>query len=327
MMGRKQAGFKSITNDSLELPPRYIPTYKAIIDYPARLIRIVIPGNSPIIKCGTTRGTPETLVIDQIQRTSAYLEANYVFVSSEEVYRHLYVFSGNLQTLNIIIRVHLKSRSVEKEDLILFYKRMHFSIIGTLAQPNSDQARAFLETFNFITAESNVHFAVILIIPASSRSLSCSLYSKYCSVGIYVCKPFDYTSFACDPQEQKRCTTDYSYFGNRYNGIFPINQSEYMFSAPHIPTDNRPIMPPHIPTDNRPIMPPHIPTDNRPIMPPPIPTDNRPIMPPHISTDTRPIMPPPIPTDNNGVGIKKSKKGKKSKNKRRNKSNNKKSRK
>ena len=75
-----------------------------------------------------------------------------------------------------------------------------------------------------ITNPGNVHFVVILVIPSDARCLDNSLYSEYINLGIYVCKPFDYTRLLNSKLTQ--CTKDYSYVGYRYQNIFPIKNVE-----------------------------------------------------------------------------------------------------
>jgi hypothetical protein len=55
-----------------------------------------------------------------------------------------------------------------------------------------------------------------------------SIYSKYIPLGVYICKPFEYTKQVKDKFE---ITSYYSYVANRYVNdvgipVFPINQSE-----------------------------------------------------------------------------------------------------
>ena len=75
-----------------------------------------------------------------------------------------------------------------------------------------------------ITNPGNVHFVVILVIPSHARCLDNSLYSEYINLGIYVCKPFDYTRLL--NSKLTECTKDYSYVGYRYQNIFPIKNVE-----------------------------------------------------------------------------------------------------
>lgn len=175
-----------------------------------------------LIKCGNTARNTEESVIRQIQITSKYLQDNYIIIGHEEVFRYNFIFRDVINSENIVMKVTLKNKNND-EILILFYKKMFFSKLNSEIIPKGEQI-VYNENIDNITKDGNVHYVVILVIPSTSHCLSNSLYSEYIHLGIYICKPFEYTRSINSRKTQ--CTKDYSYVGYRYENIFPIKNIE-----------------------------------------------------------------------------------------------------
>jgi hypothetical protein len=223
---RKQPGFESIIDQNINLSQKYISKYSFIIHDSNREKYIFDKKNIPI-KCGSTRSVTEENVIHQIQSTSSYLEDNYVILSYEEIFRYNFVFRGVINSENIVMKVTLKNKNTD-ETIILFYKKMFFSKLNSQIAPSGGTAM-YDRNIDLITKDGNEHFVVILVIPGTSRCLNNSLYSEYIHLGIYVCKPFEYTRTI--NLQTKQCTKDYSYVGYRYENIFPIKNIENTLSS------------------------------------------------------------------------------------------------
>lgn len=220
-ISRSQPGFTSITEQSVNITQQYISTHSFILHDSNREKYILDNKNIPI-KCGNTSRNTEESVIRQIQFTSKYLEDNYIILEQEEIFRYNFIFRDVINSENIVIKVTLKNKNTD-EIIMLFYKKMIFSKLNPIASPSGSQI-IYNKTIDAITNAGNKHFVVILVIPSTARCLSNSLYSEYIHLGIYVCKPFDYTRYLSTKKSE--CTKDYSYVGYRYENIFPIKNIE-----------------------------------------------------------------------------------------------------
>jgi hypothetical protein len=218
---RSQPGFTSITEQSVNITQQYINIHSFILHDSNREKYIFDNKNIPI-KCGNTSRNTEESVIRQIQTTSRYLEDNYIILEQEEIFRYNFIFRDVINSENIVIKVTLKNKNTD-EIIMLFYKKMIFTKLNPIASPSGNQI-IYNKTIDEITNAGNKHFVVILVIPSTARCLSNSLYSEYIHLGIYVCKPFDYTKYI--NTKKTECTKDYSYVSYRYENIFPIKNIE-----------------------------------------------------------------------------------------------------
>ena len=120
------------------------------------------------------------------------------------------------------MKVTLKDKHSE-ETIIMFYKKMFFSKLNS-DDAKSREQKEYNNNISKITNNGNEHFVVILVIPSTANCLSNGLYTEYIHLGIFVCKPFEYTSSI--NSRNTKCTKDYSYVGYRYVNIFPIKNIE-----------------------------------------------------------------------------------------------------
>lgn len=220
-ISRSQPGFTSITEQNINITQKYINRHSFVLHDSNREKYLLDNKNIPV-KCGITTRTTEENVIKQIQSTSRYLEDNYIIIGHEELFRYNFIFRDVINSNNIVMKVTLKNKNTD-ESIILFYKKMFFSELNSIAPPSREQI-TYDKTIDTITNDGNVHFVVILVIPSTAYCLSNSLYSEYIHLGIYVCKPFEYTRGLNSRTTQ--CTKDYSYVGYRYENIFPIKNIE-----------------------------------------------------------------------------------------------------
>jgi hypothetical protein len=220
-ISRSQPGFTSITEQNINISQEYINRHSFVLHDSNREKYLLDNKNIPV-KCGITTRTTEENVIKQIQSTSKYLEDNYIIIGHEELFRYNFIFRDVINSNNIVMKVTLKNKNTD-DSIILFYKKMFFSKLNSIAPPSREQI-IYDKTINSITNDGNTHFVVILVIPMTAHCLSNSLYSEYIHLGIYVCKPFEYTSGLNSRTTQ--CTKDYSYVGYRYENIFPIKNIE-----------------------------------------------------------------------------------------------------
>lgn len=217
---RSQPGFVSITSQNINLSQKYISKHTLILHSSKREKYLIDPKTIPI-KCGMTPNISEENVINQIQTTSKYLENNYIILHQEEIFRYNFLFRDVINSENIMMKVILKNKNTD-ETIILFYKKIIFYKLNVKIT-NKEQVK-YNVNINMITNSGNEHFVVILVIPSTSHCLNNSLYSEYIHLGIYVCKPFDYTKYL--NSKTSECTKDYSYIGYRYKNIFPIKNIE-----------------------------------------------------------------------------------------------------
>lgn len=224
-ISRSQPGFISITHENIKLTQEYINKNLPILHDSNREKFFIPSGNLPI-KCGFTVNYPEQSVIRQIQSVSQYLQNSYTILDYEEMFHYNFIFRDVINSENIVVKVTLKHKNTN-QTIILFYKKMVFSKLESKT-PVPGVSRKKQEEFDMnidsITNPGNVHFVVILVIPSEARCLDNSLYSEYINLGIYVCKPFDYTRLL--NSKLTECTKDYSYVGYRYQNIFPIKNVE-----------------------------------------------------------------------------------------------------
>lgn len=226
-----QPEFESIISENIKLTQEYITKYKRILNDQKRqniLKQGIIKPGTPIgiTSCGTTQGINEGSVVREIQETSTNLESNYKIVSSEEIFRYSFVFRDVINSENIVMKVILENIKNSNEKIILFYKKMIFTKLNISPYDGN---------IDLITSNGNEHFVVMLVIPYSAQCLNNGLYSAYINLGIYVCKPFDYTRYINRTEIETlgifknppiQCTNDYSYVGYRYINIFPIKYIE-----------------------------------------------------------------------------------------------------
>lgn len=220
-ISRSQPGFTSITEQNINISQEYINKHSFIL-HDSNREKYILENKNMLIKCGNTARNTEESVIRQIQITSKYLQDNYIIIGHEEVFRYNFIFRDVINSENIVMKVTLKNKNND-EILILFYKKMFFSKLNSEITPKGEQI-VYNENIDNITKDGNVHFVVILVIPSTSRCLSNSLYSEYIHLGIYICKPFEYTRSINSRKTQ--CTKDYSYVAYRYENIFPIKNIE-----------------------------------------------------------------------------------------------------
>jgi len=229
-ISRSQPGFISITHENIKLTQEYINKNLPILHDSNREKFFIPSGNLPI-KCGFTVNYPEQSVIRQIQSVSQYLQNSYTILDYEEMFHYNFIFRDVINSENIVVKVTLKHKNTN-QTIILFYKKMVFSKLESKT-PVPGVTRKKQEEFDMnidsITNPGNVHFVVILVIPSEARCLDNSLYSEYINLGVYVCKPFDYTRLLNSKLTQ--CTKDYSYVGYRYQNIFPIKNVENLLST------------------------------------------------------------------------------------------------
>jgi hypothetical protein len=211
-----QPSFESIIDQNLNLSQEYINKHLFIINDSNRE-KYLFDKDKMIIKCGASLFKEEN-VIRQIQTTSSYLENNYVILGHEELFRYNFVFRDIINSVNIVLKVTLKNK-ITNEIIIVFYKKMFFSKLHSIITPSIEDLM-YDKKIDLITKDGNEHNVVILVIPSTSRCLNNSLYTEYIHLGIYVCKPFEYTRTLSIKTEQ--CTKEYSYVGYRYENIFPI---------------------------------------------------------------------------------------------------------
>lgn len=220
-ISRSQPGFTSITEQNINISQEYINKHSFILHDSKREKYILDNKNIPI-KCGNTARNTEESVIRQIQTTSKYLQDNYIILEQEEIFRYNFIFRDVINSENIVMKITLRNINTD-EIIMIFYKKMIFSKLNSEVITSGTQ-NTYSENIDAITKDGNKHFVVILAIPSTSRCLSNSLYSEYIHLGIYVCKPFEYTRSINSKKTQ--CTKDYSYVGYRYENIFPIKNIE-----------------------------------------------------------------------------------------------------
>jgi len=211
---RVQTGYKKILSQVIKVSGEYIRKYKHILYDSNREKYMVDPTTIPI-KCGVTKSNPEFFVKKQIITTSDYLKSNFKIVGKEELFTYNFVLDKVLNTKNTVIKVILEYDDDANKRLILYYKRMIFTKLHDNSLYNTN--------IDYITEKGrNIHFSVILVTRALSSCLSCGLYSEYCHLGIYVCKPFDYAALL-NGESSQQCTNEYAFVADRYRDIFPIN--------------------------------------------------------------------------------------------------------
>jgi hypothetical protein len=212
-----QPQFKKITSEVINIPLQDNNNNSDLLkDFKRQ--KTIITGS--FVNCGEL--VFEQLLRDQIQRISNVLSFNYTIIETKEVFRYNFLFYDTIQTENIIIQVILENNKSKKK-IILFYKKMFFS-----THPSPLLKDPIKSNVEKITEPNNVHFTIFLAIPYESTCMENSIYSKYIPLGVYICKPFEYTKQVKDKFE---ITSYYSYVANRYVNdvgipVFPINQSE-----------------------------------------------------------------------------------------------------
>lgn len=221
VFSRSVPGFVSVIEKNINITQQYINKHSFIL-HDSKREKYILDNPNIRIKCGNTTRNTEESIIRQIQDTSNYLEANYIILEHEEIFRYNFIFRDVINSENIMMKVTLKDKHSD-ETIIMFYKKMFFSKLNSVVEESREQTE-YNDNISKITNDGNEHFVVILVIPSTANCLSNSLYTEYIHLGIFVCKPFEYTSSI--NSRKTRCTKDYSYVGYRYVNIFPIKNIE-----------------------------------------------------------------------------------------------------
>jgi len=173
-------------------------------------------------KCGFTENKSYSYIKGLLEVFSAMFRDAFAITKYGLLYNHNFNFVGMTNTIGDVYFIELTRKEpseILKSNNVVLYFMVTQLIMTELVTPR------FKDTIVQICGKK-YHIFPFLLIPKGSSINYLGIYNQFIPCGIYICKLFDY-SYQCSIEEEEngKCSESYSYIGNRYDNLFPINET------------------------------------------------------------------------------------------------------
>jgi len=173
-------------------------------------------------KCGFTGDMSNSYIEELLNIFSVNFSDTFNILETRLLYEYKFNFGGIINSNNNIFSIELSRKNPNEtyktNNIILYFVMTELMVSESIIE------RQFIDNIIKI-CDKKYHIFPFLLIPQSSSINYLGIYTHFIPCGIYICKLFDY-HYQCSLEEQynNRCTESYSYIGNRYDNLFPLNE-------------------------------------------------------------------------------------------------------